>query len=501
MDRSLLSKVTPQQRNIAIAVVVFLLVVHLLSPSPSPSSFFAAPTRHRSTAAADYWATELETDASVQDFLAQLYSERQSRRNDSVAAAFARGARRNDRSLGSKTPVTLYWPDPPYFWEKYYGAGKGERIDVKGCKVECSLVSGHGNDLAQKDAHVLLNYNVFRATIDGLPEKGPRTLEPWQKSAIYSMEPNTFAVWHQERLKLFDIVASFSQYADIRFETYDRILCPKGAPTTKDCIGLAQIDDEATAKKWFGESQNASPFFDAELAKKAPLPTEDGPRLATFISNCAGGTSRNRLIMDLVKEGIVFDHYGKCKEDVFGGVPQNYSQIVTPLISEGGASGFKETILALYDFVLVAENTVLSDYISEKVTQGLLAGGIPIILGAPNLGLEIQPSLAGLPSSSGIRTYPMFLDATRFTPAELAAELRSLHASHERRREFHSWMQALPSKELPIVQYAQRTMEHDFTTKEMMEPLCRLCEHYHEHYDWVGEAPRTFPALSEASAE
>lgn len=90
----------------------------------------------------------------------------------------------------------------------------------------------------------------------------------------------------------------------------------------------------------------------------------------------------------------------------------------------------------------------------------------------------------------------MYIDATRFTPAELADELRTLHTSPERRSEFHSWIKALPSKELPLVRYAQRTMEHDFTTKEMMEPLCRLCEYYHEHYDWVGEAPKSFAEAS-----
>lgn len=81
----------------------------------------------------------------------------------------------------------------------------------------------------------------------------------------------------------------------------------------------------------------SSPFFDAELAKKAPLPTEDGPRLATFISNCGGG-SRNRLITDLVKEGIIFDHYGKCKEDVFGGAPQVSIDESPPLSRETGRS-------------------------------------------------------------------------------------------------------------------------------------------------------------------
>lgn len=212
MDRSLLSKVTPQQRNIAIAVVVFLFVVHLLSPSPNPSNLFSPPIRLPSVAAGAYWATELDTDASVQDFLAQLHSERATSRNSTTAAAFARGARRNDRTLGSRTPVTVYWPEPPYFWDKFYGAGKGERIDVKGCKVECSLISGKSKDPAQRDAHVLLNYNTYRATIDGLPEDGPRTLEPWQKSAVYSMEPNTFAAWHQSRLKVATVEDWISMY-------------------------------------------------------------------------------------------------------------------------------------------------------------------------------------------------------------------------------------------------------------------------------------------------
>lgn len=139
----------------------------------------------------------------------------------------------------------------------------------------------------------------------------------------------------------------------------------------------------------------------------------------------------------------------------------------------------------------MAENTVLTDYISEKVTQGLLAGGIPIVLGAPNLGEEIQPGLT-LSASPSSTIYPMFLDATRFSPAELATELRELDQSPERRMAFHAWMKALPSDEVPLVRYARRTAEHDFTVQGMMRPVCDMCEYYHERFDWKGETPERF---------
>ncbi|PRQ70810.1 hypothetical protein AAT19DRAFT_10967 [Rhodotorula toruloides] len=134
-------------------------------------------------------------------------------------------------------------------------------------------------------------------------------------------------------------------------------------------------------------------------------------------------------------------------------------------------------ILALYDFVLVAENTVLSDYISEKTTQGLLAGGIPIVLGAPNLVDKVQVNSRD----------PVFIDATQYSPAELADMLKELAAQPDLRAPYRSWVKQLPHH--PIVEYARRAREHDFTTRNMMTPMCSLCEHYHEFYDWSGEAP------------
>lgn len=207
------SKVTPQQRNIAIGTLALLLLVHLLSPSPrlsssSPLSALSPTELQRSPAALEYWEEELQTDEQVQAFLGELHGQRQATHDEATTTAYQRGARRNDRTHGSGAPVTLYWPEPPYFWDSYFGKGQGEHIKVEGCRIECTLVSARANETArQKDSHVIVNYNVWRGTIDGLPEKGPRTLEPWQKAALYSMEPTTYTPWHQDRLKVCSILS------------------------------------------------------------------------------------------------------------------------------------------------------------------------------------------------------------------------------------------------------------------------------------------------------
>ncbi|BGP27678.1 alpha 1,3-fucosyltransferase, glycosyltransferase family 10 protein [Rhodotorula toruloides] len=460
----------PKPRIFAAAAVIVLLASLYTLSSQSFASRSARPAPSRE--AVEYWKSELDADVAAQAALAQRQAERVDQRQLVLSRAESEGLRRNDRSRGSGTPIILDWPAPPYFWAEHYGKGEGERIDVEGCAVECRLISGPLNETKRADAHVLIEYNTWRGHIEGLPKDGPRTLAPHQRAALHSLEPNSARLARTDELKLFDIFSHFSAYADVRFETYPRLLCD-GPPSDK-CDGLAELEEAAVADRWFGKERNRSPFFDEELARQAPLPA-DGVRLATFISNCGGGT-RNRLIAELTKEGIIFDHYGKCKEDVFGGEKQNYSSIVTELVPGHGWPA-KMKILALYDFVLVAENTVLSDYISEKTTQGLLAGGVPIVLGAPNLIDEVQ----------GNSRDPVFIDATQYSPAELADMLKELAAQPDLRAPYRSWVKQLPHH--PIVEYARRAREHDFTTRNMMTPMCSLCEHYHQFYDWSGESP------------
>lgn len=96
----------------------------------------------------------------------------------------------------------VYWPEPPVWWAQFYGTGRGETIRVQGCAVECALVSGHARDPSQRNSHVLLTYNIYKGLIDGVTLDGKRSLEPWQKLALYTMEPNGLAIRHQQTFKV-----------------------------------------------------------------------------------------------------------------------------------------------------------------------------------------------------------------------------------------------------------------------------------------------------------
>lgn len=196
MRRPLASRLRP----CALAMGVLLLAYSLLALRRS--LFTSASRPSRSTEAAAYWATELAANDAAQTELALRFEERQARRLSALARADSRALWRNDRSLNSGTPVVLNWPAPPYFWARYFGKGKGERIDVEGCAVACRLVSGPLNGSMQANAHVFIEYNTWRGHIEGLPEKGPRSLARYQKTALHSLEPNSALVEHSDQLKV-----------------------------------------------------------------------------------------------------------------------------------------------------------------------------------------------------------------------------------------------------------------------------------------------------------
>ncbi len=84
--------------------------------------------------------------------------------------------------------------------------------------------------------------------------------------------------------------------------------------------------------------------------------------------------------------------------------------------------------IAAYRFTLAFENTICEDYVTEKFFQPLLAGSVPIYLGAPNI-----ESFA--PGSN------CFINVNDFSgPSELAKYVRSM--SDDEYMSFHQWRQA-----------------------------------------------------------
>eukprot|EP00250_Pteridium_aquilinum_P008599 c18066_g1_i1 orf=852-2411(+) len=94
---------------------------------------------------------------------------------------------------------------------------------------------------------------------------------------------------------------------------------------------------------------------------------------AAFISNCGGHNFRLEAILKLREYGVSVDSYGACLRN-----------------QDGHAVNKLETIRD-YKFSLAFENSNEDDYVTEKFWQSLVAGTVPVVIGAPNI-YDFAPS-------------------------------------------------------------------------------------------------------------
>ncbi|KAE8708262.1 putative fucosyltransferase-like protein [Hibiscus syriacus] len=108
-------------------------------------------------------------------------------------------------------------------------------------------------------------------------------------------------------------------------------------------------------------------FSWAEYDIMAPvLPKTEKAHAAAFISNCGARNFRLQALVGLEKANIKIDSYGSCH--------RNHNGIVE-----------KVEALKRYQFSLAFENSNEEDYVTEKFFQSLVAGTIPVVVGAPNI--------------------------------------------------------------------------------------------------------------------
>jgi hypothetical protein len=113
----------------------------------------------------------------------------------------------------------------------------------------------------------------------------------------------------------------------------------------------------------------------------------------------------------------------------------------------------KAEVIAGYKFTLAFENAIAPDYVTEKLFDPLIAGSVPVYLGAPNVD-ELAPA---------DRCY---IDVADFDgPEALARHLQSLAADDDAYGEYLSW------KERPLRPSFLRLLE-----QQRVPPLVRLCE-------------------------
>ncbi|XP_019157852.1 PREDICTED: glycoprotein 3-alpha-L-fucosyltransferase A-like isoform X2 [Ipomoea nil] len=118
-------------------------------------------------------------------------------------------------------------------------------------------------------------------------------------------------------------------------------------------------------------------FSWAEYDLMAPLqPKTEKALAAAFISNCGGRNFRLPAFEALVSANISIDSYGRCYHNKDGNVN-------------------KVEALKRYKFSLAFENSNEEDYVTEKFFQSLVAGSIPVVVGAPNIQ-DFAPSLGSV---------------------------------------------------------------------------------------------------------
>jgi len=170
------------------------------------------------------------------------------------------------------------------------------------------------------------------------------------------------------------------------------------------------------------DSDVAIPYLWADIfdrpASLQPVAGRSDVPISAWISSTWDRCGRNRYLLELM-EHIPVDSYGK--------VGHNYD-----LPDDRGPSS-KMAAIGNYRYTVAFENSVATDYVTEKFFQPLLAGSVPIYRGAPNVA-----QFAPAPHS--------YIDTNDFSgPAELALFLRSL--TDEQYLRFHDWRLHGPTAE------------------------------------------------------
>ncbi|KAF7840838.1 Glycoprotein 3-alpha-L-fucosyltransferase A [Senna tora] len=108
-------------------------------------------------------------------------------------------------------------------------------------------------------------------------------------------------------------------------------------------------------------------FSWAEYDIMAPVqPKTESALAAAFISNCGAQNFRLQALEALENANIKLDSYGGCH--------RNRDERVD-----------KVEALKRYKFSLSFENSNVEDYVTEKFFQSLVAGSVPVVIGAPNI--------------------------------------------------------------------------------------------------------------------
>lgn len=120
----------------------------------------------------------------------------------------------------------------------------------------------------------------------------------------------------------------------------------------------------------------------------------------------------------------------------------------------------KVALAKSYPFTIAIENTIAHDYVTEKLWQPLVAGSVPIYLGAPNI-------------DQWIPCENCFIDLRKYSdPKDVADLVKKLASNFTLYMEYHQWRRKpVPVSFQPFLDYYHRTRNYSLE--------CLMCDLAH----------------------
>lgn len=223
----------------------------------------------------------------------------------------------------------------------------------------------------------------------------------------------------------------------------------------------------------FGAAAATAVYRDPAL-RQPPLRFDQKVNAIIYINTqCAAKSGRQNVIRQLVSllkasnSTLALHSFGKCDPNMPKADMDKFGEGDTGSTRQGK----KLEYFRHYKFCITMENSVARDYVTEKVYHGLIAGCVPIYLGAPNVADYI-------PDSNAIIDY-----AKLGTPEALKAELERLASDREAYEGKLRWKVAAERHWTPgfrgLLAYSEQ------------HPLCGLCKHFAERNLNGGGHPST----------
>ncbi|KAL2537392.1 Glycoprotein 3-alpha-L-fucosyltransferase A [Forsythia ovata] len=198
-------------------------------------------------------------------------------------------------------------------------------------------------------------------------------------------------------------------------------------------------------------------FSWAEYDIMAPLqPKTESALAAAFISNCGARNFRLQALEALEKANIKIDSYGSCHRNRDGNVD-------------------KVETLKRYKFSLAFENSNEEDYVTEKFFQSLVAGSVPVVVGAPNIQ-DFAPSPGSILHIREVKDVDSIVNKMKYLAKNSSAYNESLRWKFEGPSDSFKAlvdMAAVHSSCRLCIYLATRILEKDEKTPEFKKRPCK----------------------------